>query len=213
MRGVFVTLEGIEGAGKSTQLALLARRFDSAPREVVTTREPGGNDRLAAALRALLKDPEIWRELELAEVYLYAAARAHHLESLVLPALARDAVVLCDRYLDSTRAYQGHGRGRPLELIEALHAHAPFSRSPDRTYLIDLPVEDALARSREREIDEAEGYDGATVSFFERVRAGFLEIAERDAQRVVVVDGSLSPSEVHERIASDLAGLVPELGE
>ncbi len=210
-RGLFVTLEGIEGAGKSTQARRLACALEAAGRQVVSTREPGGGTPLGEALRALLKDPAIWRDLGLAEIYLYAAARCHHLESLVLPALERGAVVICDRYLDSTRVYQGSGRGRPPELIEQLHALPPLTLRPDRTLLLDLPVEEGLARARRRTDEAPSGYDEEDVAFFGRVRDGFLAIARREPERVRVVDGSGPEAVVHARLVAALADLVPGL--
>jgi dTMP kinase len=210
-RGLFVTLEGIEGAGKSTQARRLTRALETAGRRVVSTREPGGGTPLGEALRALLKDPAIWRDLGLAEIYLYAAARCHHLESLVLPALERGEVVVCDRYIDSTRVYQGVGRGRPLELIEKLHALPPLTLRPDRTLLLDLPVEDGLARARQRTDEAPSGYDEEDVAFFGRVREGFLAIARREPERVRLVDGTGPEAAVHARLVAALSDLVPGL--
>jgi dTMP kinase len=210
-RGLFVTLEGIEGAGKSTQARWLVRALEAAGRHVVSTREPGGGTPLGEALRALLKDPAVWRVLGLAEIYLYAAARCHHLESLVLPALERGDGVVCDRYLDSTRVYQGIGRGRPLELIEQLHALPPLTLRPDRTLLLDLPVEDGLARARQRTDEAPSGYDEEDVAFFGRVREGFLAIARREPERVRVVDGTGPEAAVHARLVAALSDLVPGL--
>lgn len=207
--GLFITLEGIEGAGKSTQARLLARAIEEAGRRVALTWEPGGGGRVGAELRGLLKDPDVWRHLGLAEIWLYAAARAHHVEAVIAPALADGAVVVCDRYLDSTRAYQGYGRGRPLELIDALHRHPPLDVSPARTILLDLPVARALARARGRVGTDAPGYDDEDVSFFGRVRDGYLEIADREPGRVRVVDASGSIREVHRAVVASVADLLP----
>ena len=212
MDGLFVTIEGIEGAGKSTQLGLLGRACRRAGHEVVETREPGGGDRLAETLRALLKDPGIWRSLGLAEVWLYAAARAHHIETVIQPALAGRRIVLCDRFLDSTRAYQGYGRGRPLDLIEAVHALAPLALTPRRTILLDLPARVGLARTRARgATGDGAGYDRASPEFFDRVRAGFLEIARREPERVRVIDAAREPGAVHRDVVGALADLVSGL--
>ncbi len=210
-RGWFITLEGIEGAGKTTQAELLVRALRTAGRRVVATREPGGGGLVAETLRALLKEPAVWKELGLAEIYLYAAARAHHLESLVLPALADGRDVICDRYLDSTRAYQGFGRGRPRQIIEDLHALPPLDLRPDRTLLLDLPPRVGLARARERGEDGPAGYDEESLAFFERVRGGFRQIAEDDPSRVRVVDADAPPEEVHARVIDALVDLVPGL--
>ncbi len=209
--GLFITLEGIEGAGKSTHARHLARAVEAAGRRVVVTREPGGGTRLGESLRELLKDPSIWRELGLAEIYLYAAARCHHLESLVLPALERGEVVICDRYLDSTRVYQGVGRGRSPELIERLHTLPPLTLRPQRTLLLDLPVEEGLRRARGRSDEPSSGYDDEDVAFFTRVREGFLDLARREPQRIVVIDASGSREAVHAQMIAAVRDLVPGL--
>jgi dTMP kinase len=211
VRGLFLTLEGIEGAGKSTQTGLLARALEQAGRTVTRTREPGGSGRLGAALRGVLKDPAIWRDLELSEIYLYAADRAHHLESLVLPALAAGHVVVCDRYLDSTRCYQGHGRGRPLDLIEQLHALAPLTLRPDRTLLLDVPAEVGLRRARARGPLEREGYDSEDVAFFTRVRNGYAALAAAEPGRIRTIDAGAAVPAVHRAVVAAVADLVPGL--
>lgn len=211
LSGLFLTLEGIEGAGKSTQAHLLARALAAAGRPVRTTHEPGGGGPTGEALRALLKDPRHWRSMGLAEVYLYAAARAHHLEALILPALARGEVVVCDRYLDSTRAYQGYGRGRPLELIESLHTLPPLDRRPDRTLLLDIDPALGLSRARVRGADGAPGYDDEDLAFFSRVRDGFHAIAAREPDRVRVIDAARGVEDVQASIVAALTDLVPGL--
>ncbi len=210
--GLFVTLEGIEGAGKTTHARLLARAIEATGRQVRITHEPGGGGPVGEALRDLLKDPAHWRGMNLAEVYLYAAARAQHLETVVLPALAEGSVVVCDRYLDSTRAYQGYGRGRPLSLIEALHALPPLDKRPDRTVLLDLDPRVGLGRARGRGTADKPGYDDEDVAFFERVREGFLTIARDAPERVRVVDAGADVFTVHRRVVGALSDLFPGLG-
>jgi dTMP kinase len=211
-RGVFITIEGIEGAGKSTQAARLAQAVRAAGHAVIETREPGGGGRVGETLRQLLKDPSVWESLQLSEIFLYAAARAQHLESTILPALEQGQVVICDRYLDSTRAYQGNGRGRPQQLIEALHQLAPLCTMPARTVLLDLAPASGLQRARNRtDQEQHRGYDDADEQFFERVRAGFLAIAQREPQRVVVIDAAQAPDVVHAQVVSRLAELIPGL--
>lgn len=209
--GMLLTFEGIEGAGKTTQAALLARALRASGRVVTVTREPGGGGKVGSTLRRLLKDPEVWRSLELAEIYLYAAARAHHLESLILPAIARGEIVICDRYLDSTRAYQGSGRGRSAELIEELHLLPPLDTRPLRTLLLDLTPRVGLERAAEREIGEEAGYDDESHAFFEKVRRGFEAIAEREPERVRLIEASGEQLEVHRRIVDRLLDLFPRL--
>ena len=209
--GLFVTIEGIEGAGKTTQARLLAAALSAAGRDVVATREPGGGDELAGEFRRILKTPSYWRAMNLAEIYLYAAARAHHLETVVLPALAEGKLVLCDRYLDSTRAYQGHGRGRPLSLIEDLHKLPPLDRRPDRTILLDVPPVEGLTRASGRGAADQPGYDDEDVAFFERVRRGFLAVAAAEPERVRVVDAAGDVAATHAAVVAALRDLVPGL--
>jgi dTMP kinase len=209
--GMFVTIEGIEGAGKTTQAQLLARALRAAGRTVVLTYEPGGGGAVGQELRRLLKNPDYWRAMNLAEIYLYAAARAQHLESVVLPALARGEVVLCDRYLDSTRAYQGYGRGRPQDLIEALHRLPPLDLRPVRTVLLDVEPAAGLARARGRDETDQPGYDDEDLAFFERVRAGFRAIADAEPDRVRRVASDRDVARVHADVVAALADLVPGL--
>jgi dTMP kinase len=209
--GMFVTIEGIEGAGKTTQARLLARALRAAGRTVVLTFEPGGGGAVGQELRRLLKNPEHWRSMKLAEVYLYAAARAQHLESIVLPALARGETVLCDRYLDSTRAYQGYGRGRPHDLIEALHRLPPLDLRPVRTILLEVEPAVGLERARGRDVTDQPGYDDEDLAFFERVRDGFRAIADAEPARVRRVRSDRDVALVHADVVAGLADLVPGL--
>ena len=206
MRGLFVTVEGPEGSGKSTQVARLCEAVRAAGRVCLCTREPGGGTPVGEAVRRLLKDPACWQALGLAEIWLYAAARADHLEQVIEPALARGEVVLCDRYLDSTLAYQGHGRGRPLDLIERLHALPPLDRRPDLTLLLDLEPEAGLARVRRRapETDDGPGYDHATLAFHRRVRDGFRALAAAAPGRITVIDAARP----EEAVAADVLDAV-----
>lgn len=208
---MFITIEGIEGAGKSTQAGRLVRAIAATGRRVVATREPGGGGRVGETLRTLLRDPEIWSTLELSEIFLYAAARAQHVEALIAPALAAGAVVVCDRYLDSTLAYQGYGRGRPIELIEALHRLPPLTLRPDRTVWLDLSPREGLARAHTRAAEQHRGYDDADEAFFTKVQHGFQAIAAADPQRVRTIDAAAGPDQVHQRIVDALADCVPGL--
>lgn len=207
--GLLLTIEGIEGAGKSTQAARLGSALTALGMPVLATREPGGGGRVGEQLRTLLLDPSIWSELQLSEIFLYAAARAQHIEAVIAPALAAGQVVICDRYLDSTRAYQGYGRHRPLELIEALHRLPPLDLKPARTLLLDLPPEEGLRRARARGVEGQAGYDHAEQEFFLRVRSGFLELAAREPQRIRVIDAAGNADAVHLQILAALADLIP----
>ncbi len=187
-RGLFITFEGGEGAGKSTQLRRLAQRLAGRDLEVVATREPGGSPG-AEAIRGLLVTGETDRWSPLTETLLMYAARRDHVERVIAPAIARGAVVLCDRFLDSTRAYQGAGGGTPADLIQALEAHVVGDLPPDLTLILDLPVAEGLARAAARGEAEAR-FEAKGQAFHERLRAGFLAIAAAEPARCVVIDAT-----------------------
>lgn len=189
----FVTFEGIEGSGKSTQVALLARVLRRGGREVVVTREPGGSP-LGLEIRALMLSGRGDGMDGWAELFLIEAARTEHLRRVVRPALERGAVVLCDRFTDSTLAYQGFGRGLPLAAIRALHRLPALGPRPDLTILLDLPVGQGLIRARSRNRGPSAArrrsesrIDNEPTAFHTRVRRGFLAIARSEPNRVVVV--------------------------
>ncbi len=183
-RGLFITFEGVEGCGKTTQIRLLAEHLRATGRSVVLTREPGGTP-AAEAIRAILLDPAHEELAPVTELLLYAAARAQHVHQVIRPAVSAGAVVLCDRFADSTEAYQGGGRALSRETIEILRSIATGGTAPDRTILLDLPAAEGLARTRKR--GELDRIEGEPLAFHERVRAAFLEIAAREPQRVAVV--------------------------
>ena len=189
--GLFVTFEGIEGSGKSTQLARVADRLRGAGVDVVATREPGAT-RVGQGLRALLLEPSEETVTPYVELLLYAADRAQHVATVIEPALERGAVVLSDRYLDATLAYQGYGRGLGTDVVLALHARPPLDLRPVRTILLDLDPDEGLTRARrrndERGVRETEGrFEDEDVAFHARVRAGYLTLAEAEPERYRVV--------------------------
>jgi len=183
---VFITFEGIEGCGKSTQSKLLFEELIDRGFSVVLTREPGGTEASEEIRKIILKK---WKErfTPFAELSLYEAARSLHVENLIKPSLEEGAVVICDRFTDSTLAYQGYGRGLSLELIERLNFEATEGLKPDLTFLLDLPVEIAFKRLDRKNLDRMESEE---ISFHERVRKGFLEIARKERSRIVVLDGT-----------------------
>ncbi len=214
-RGLWITFEGIEGSGKSTQIERLARRLSRSGRDVVSTREPGGTG-LGRRLRRLLLEPSDLPMRPLAELMLYTADRAQHLEELVLPALSRGAVVLCDRYLDATLAYQGHARGLGFETVLRLHAEAPLDARPDRTVLLDMDPRQAVTRARRRNADSVNGgeegrFEQERIEFHEKVREGYLRLARGEPERIRVVDAAGDAEAVERRVAAELSDLFPEL--
>jgi len=197
---VFITFEGIEGCGKSTQAKLLCQWFLDRGREVVLTREPGGTPAAEELREFILKEREEYFP-PFSELALYIAARGFHTENLIKPALKEGAVVICDRFSDSTLAYQGYGRGLNTKLIEEMDREATGGLKPDVTFLLDLPVEVAFERIKGRKKDRLES---ESLEFHKRVRKGFLEIAEREKDRVVVIDGAKSPEEVFKEVLKAL---------
>jgi dTMP kinase len=186
--GAFITFEGIEGVGKSTQLERLAAALAARGHRVVTTREPGGTP-LAERIREIVLAPSGEPVPVAAELLLMFAARAVHTENRLRPARAGGAWVLCDRYTDATYAYQGGGRGVPDEDIAPLARLAQRGLAPDLTVLLDAPVAAALARARARRGD-ADRIEAETVEFFERVRARYLALATREPGRIAVIDAA-----------------------
>jgi dTMP kinase len=186
--GRFITLEGGEGAGKSTQIARLKAWLEGRGKTVVATREPGGSPG-AEMVRKLLVEGAAERWDGTTEALLHFAARRDHLRSTIWPALKRGAWVLADRFADSTRAYQGHGHGLDLAMLERLYAIAVGDFQPDLTLILDLPVEVGLDRAKSRHGIETR-YEGLPVEFHRRVKAGFLEIAKREPARCVVIDAA-----------------------
>jgi len=196
--GRFITLEGIDGAGKSTHLASLAARLASGGREVVTTREPGGTP-LAERLRELLLHSPMD---SLSETLLVFAARREHLNQIIEPALARGAVVLCDRFTDATFAYQGAGRGLPLFMLSHLEQWVQAGRHPDLTLWFDLPV--AAAAQRRNAARPPDRFERQDVAFFDRVRNGYLDRMRGSPERIVRIDAGRSPADVWSQIVKTL---------
>jgi dTMP kinase len=186
--GRFITLEGGEGAGKSTQIARLAAWLRTRGRDVVTTREPGGSPG-AEMIRKLLVEGPAERWDGVTEALLHFAARRDHLRSTVWPALERGAWVVSDRFADSTRAYQGYGHGLDLEALDRLYEVAVDGFHPDLTIVLDLPIETGLARAEARRGTETR-YESLPRDFHARVRSGFLEIARSEPRRCAIVDAS-----------------------
>ncbi len=185
--GKFITFEGGEGAGKSTQCRLLADRLEASGLEVIVTREPGGTE-AAEAIRALLVDGAVDRWDATTEALLHFAARRNHMVDLVWPALARGTWVVCDRFADSTMAYQGYAMKLGRSAIETLNDLVLGDFAPDLTFILDLPVELGLARAAER--GGADRYERMDAAFHQTLRDAFLDIAARDPTRCHVVDGA-----------------------
>lgn len=207
-RGVFITFEGGEGCGKSTQQRLLARRLEAAGLTVRSLREPGGTI-VGEAVRTVLLDPEHTGLDATAEVLLYEAARAQLVAEVIEPALAAGEVVLCDRFFDSSTAYQGHARGLPLDQIKTLNRVATGGLVPDRTLLLDIDA--ALGVERATCEGGADRLECEDIAFHERVRHGFLTVAAENPERFRVIDAQGEVEVVATRIADALRDLIPEV--
>ena len=207
MRGAFISLEGVEGVGKSTNVAFTADAVRRAGYDVVTTREPGGTQ-LGERVRDWILNgahgtlsPEI-------EALLMFAARARHLDEVIRPALAAGRWVVCDRFTDATFAYQGGGRGASRSLLDALRAEIQKGLEPDLTLLLDAPLEVGASRISEREPDH---FEREQRPFFERVRAAYLSLAAQHPERIKIIDAAVPLPDVQRRIEAEIAALVRRL--
>jgi dTMP kinase len=206
-RGKFITLEGIEGAGKSTAIRLVAAWLQERGLKVRVTREPGGTP-LAERVRQLVLERGEEAVSPVTETLLMFAARAVHVQNLILPALAGGEWVVCDRFTDATRAYQGSGRGVDARLLTTLATAVHGGLEPDCTLLFDLPVATGLARARARPGAGVDRFEAETVAFFERVRAGYLALARAEPQRFHVLDAAAPLAQVERAIGTALGGLL-----
>ncbi len=203
MGGAFITFEGTEGSGKSTQIALLAEFLASRGRKVMLTREPGGT-LIGDQIRKILLDPANEALDATSELLLYAASRAQHVTEVIRPALKSGRIVLCDRFSDATLAYQGYGRGLDRELIRTLDRMVTGEMRPDLTLLLDIETTTGLARAHGRNSSSGlEGearFENEDIAFHTRVRQGYRALAEEEPDRIRVVDASRPPDQVQRTI-------------
>jgi len=210
MPGLFITFEGSEASGKSTQVERLERRLEKSGRKVLTVHEPGYTE-IGAAIRQLLLHANegslIRNETEL---LLFAAGRAQLVGEVIRPALERGLVVLSDRFYDSSTVYQGFGRGLDVTFIKSLNEFVVGACNPDRTFLLDLDVEESRVRlmRRVRPVGRQDRIEQLTKDFFERVRRGYLEIARAEPDRVKIIDASRTEDQVEEAIWNEIYGLL-----
>jgi dTMP kinase len=195
-RGMFISLEGVEGCGKSTQAELLGEYAKKLGCSVVLTHEPGGTP-IAEKIREILLEPRNTEMTDVTELLLYLASRAQHVNQLIMPALDEGKVVICQRFSDATFAYQGYGRGFDLDFLEQVNKVATGGLEPDLTLVLDLDTEEGFFRKRGDNLDRLEN---ERIEFHSKVRAGYLDIARKAPQRVKVIDAKGSIEEVHLRI-------------
>ncbi len=207
-RGLFITFEGGDGAGKTTQLRLLAEALEKRGLEVLCLHEPG-HTALGERVRNLLLDKYIGKVDYMAELLLFEAARAQLVTEVVMPALERGVVVLCDRFTDSTLAYQGYGRGLDIDVISQLNELASRGLAPDRTLLLTVDSDAALARAMGSSVDgEGDRMENEGNAFHRAVDTGFSVLPEMFPERIRIVDGVGDPSEVHQRVLSQIEDLL-----
>jgi len=203
MKGTFITFEGIEGSGKSTQIVLLANYLKSLSVKVVLTREPGGT-LIGDQIRKILLDPANKALDSRAELLLYAASRAQHLSEVILPALTAGTIVLCDRFSDATLAYQGYGRGLDRDMIRELDRIVTAGIRPDLTVLLDIDAAVGLGRARGRNnsrgLESEARFENEEIAFHERVRRGYLTLAKQEPDRIRVVNASPAPDRIEMEI-------------
>jgi len=209
MTGMFITVEGIEGVGKTTNMEYLRQLITAAGKALVVTREPGGTP-LGEAIRGLLLDPEYKGMDPDCELQLMFAARAEHLDKVIRPAVEAGQWVLCDRFTDATYAYQGGGRGLDTEKIAALEQLVQGDFRPDLTLLLDVPVETGLERAGFR--SRPDRFEQEAVAFFERVRKAYLEMARRHDGRYRVIDAGLPLEQVQQQLSTALEEVLGNTG-
>ena len=201
MKGKFITFEGPEGSGKSTQMQMLQDYLIGKGYDCLSTREPGGTN-VGEVIRGIVLDAQQKNIADRTELFLILADRAQHTAEVILPALEEGRIVLCDRYNDSTMAYQGYGRGLDLTETRRMCAHSSFGLQPDLTFLLDVDVATGLTRSRERHradaaVDALDRMEAAGKRFHEKVRAGYLTMAKEEPHRITVLGPSQNVEEVH----------------
>ncbi|MEK7433268.1 MAG: dTMP kinase [Cyanobacteriota bacterium] len=196
---MFITFEGVEGAGKTTQIGLLKDFFEKIGKKVIVTRQPGGTE-LGKKIRELILDPEQEdKPSKMCELMLYLADRAHHTETVIEKNLKENTVVLSDRYADSTIAYQGYARNGNIEQLEFLNNIATKGIKPDITIVLDIDPNISMERIQERKLDRIES---EKIDFHNKVREGFLEIAKKEPERVIIINANESLEQIKEQIES-----------
>ncbi len=208
MRGVFITFEGLDGTGKTTQIHELEIKLLELGLPYKKTREPGGTP-IAEKIRDIILDPKNTEMCFQAETLLYAASRAQHVSEVILPSIEKGEIVICDRFFDSTLAYQGYARSLNLEDLHYINNFAMQGVKPDLTFLLDIPADHTSERINSRELDRL---DLEEMDFKKRVRAGFLKIADFEKNRVKVINASLGIQEIHDIIWDKTKSILKEKG-
>ncbi|ABO48609.1 thymidylate kinase [Desulforamulus reducens MI-1] len=202
---IFIVFEGVDGSGKSTQLNLLNKYLSQKEIKTICTREPGGTP-VGEKIRELLLDPNFAEIQDRTEALLYSAARAQLVAQVIRPQLEQGTVVLCDRYIDSTLAYQGYGRGMDISFLAQINELASGGLMPNITILLDLPPEEGLQRSRKDR--PADRLENESLTFYHKVRSGYLEMAKRKPDTYLVLDARQTMEQLHRQICCRVGGLL-----
>ncbi len=208
---LFLTFEGGEGSGKTTQIQKLVDALHKQKREILQTREPGGTQ-VGQLIRNILLNGDHTHLNSMAELLLYAADRAQHIAEIIRPTLEAGKIVLCDRFTDATLAYQGYGRGLDLKVIAGLNQLATAGLKPDLTFLLDIPVQIGLTRSKARlkkENSTEDRFEKETLAFHERVRKGYLDLAKKEPDRFRILDATQDAETIHQQILDFFLKLKP----
>ena len=205
MNGIFISMEGPDGSGKSTQIELLKKYFEDKGIKCVITREPGGT-RISEAVRGIILNKDYTEMDYMTELLLYASARAQLVSEVILPALEEGKCVISDRFVDSSAVYQGIARGLGVETVYEINKYATRNRFPDKTFLLDLPAEVGIARKKDQK--DLDRMELEKLSFHEKVAQGYREMADRDSERIVRIDATKSVEEIHEIIISEVSKYV-----
>ena len=211
-KGIFITIEGIEGCGKSTQSRILKKYLEKKGMDVLLTREPGGT-KIGNQIRKVLLDKRNKKIVSCAELFLYAASRVQHVEEVILPGLREGKAVVCDRFSDATTAYQGYGRGLNREVVSVINNFSTKGLIPDLTIVLDLPqkigLKRARTRNREKGLSKKEGrFEEESLLFHKRVRQGYLRIWKSDPKRVKVIDANQDIKKVNSQICEEVDKLI-----
>jgi dTMP kinase len=206
---MFFSFEGIDCCGKTTQIKLLANKLTEAQRTVQLLREPGGTE-ISERIRTILLDKKHLNMTQISELFLFSAARAQLVSEVIKPALAQKTIVICDRFVDSTTAYQGYGRGLTLGAVKTINTVATFGILPKKTFLIDITIQEMFDR-RAASHQEVDRMELGNKEFFTRVRDGYLEMAEHEKDRFVVINGKQHIETIHEEIWRVVENILPQL--
>lgn len=213
MRGIFITFEGPDGAGKTTQIKNLSEALEQNGYEIVVTREPGGTA-ISDKIRSILLSPKHVEMVDQAEVLLYAASRAQHVHEVIIPALKQNKIVLCDRYIDASIAYQSYGLGMDETIVKSINDFASSNIQPLRTYMLDINVDESSRRLNKRAIESnsipLDRIEQKESDYHRKVREGFLKIARMESKRVLLLDANRSVEEISKDVIKDCNKLIQQ---